>query len=226
MRGLLRSFRLSLRFLLGRRLGLFLAVDALVLVRALWAMLLSSSGDSIQVYRFLFLVPSLVLALPALAGIVDLERRAGCLDLALSAPGAEAYFVRRAGAVAALAAAQGWLLVLLGWLTFDRSFPLLPPLVQTAVVSLFLAAVSLFWAVRLRKAGAVWLASAVTALAAGRWLFFDPTAPLPRAAPRLFFPSLELALPWLESAGVLGAGAALFYLYARGRLRRPERLLS
>jgi RND family efflux transporter MFP subunit len=126
VRGLLRSFRLSLRFLLGRRLGLFLAVDALVLGRALWAMLLSSSGDSIQVYRFLFLLPSLALALPALAGIVDLERRAGCLDLALSAPGAEAYFVRRAGAVAALAAVQGWLLLLRGWLAFDRSFPLLP----------------------------------------------------------------------------------------------------
>ena len=83
-------------------------------------------GGRGDLYRYAFLLPSLLLALPALAGLVDLERRAGCLDLALSAPAAEAYFVRRAGAVCAVIAAQGFLVMLLGWLAHRPRLPAPP----------------------------------------------------------------------------------------------------
>ncbi len=226
MKAFARSIYLALRFLLGRRLGLFVAVDALVIGYLVLLMLLDPEGNRIEVYRFLFLYPSVVLALPTLAGIVDLERKAGCLDLALSTPNAEGYFLRRAGAVCFLVAAQGTLLTLFGWLLGERAFPLLPALLQIVVVSAFLGAVSLFWAVRLRTAGGVWLASAVTVAAMGRWFFFDPTAQETGAAHQPLFPKLEDSLPWLASAAALALGATLFYLYARRRLRRPERMLS
>jgi hypothetical protein len=222
----LRSAYLSLSLLLGRRLVLFALIDALVLLYLLYSMLLESEGDAGSLFRYAFLLPSLLLALPALAGLVDLERRAGCLDLALSSPAAEAYFVRRAGAVCAVIAVQGFLVMLLGWLVTDQGFPLLPPLLQIVVVSLFLGAVALFWAVRLRTSGAVWLASAATVALMSPWFFISPIPPRFLAHYGRFLPGVEEALPWLRSLAVLAAGAALFYLYARRRLRRPERMLS
>jgi hypothetical protein len=226
LRDLLRSMRLSLGMLLGRRLGLFVAIDALVVGGAVLQMLLEREGEAADLYRFVFLIPSLILALPALAGIVDLERRAGCLDLALSAPSAEGYFLRRAGAVCAVTAIQGWLVMLLGWFLDGYSFPILPPLAQVAVVSLLLGAVSLFWAVRLRTAGAVWLASTVSLCLLGKWFFFNPIPPRYGEAFGSFLPGPEKALAWLGSAGVLAAASALFFLYARRRLRRPELIIS
>ena len=226
MRDLLRSLLLSLRLLLGRRLGLFATIDALVLGGSLLTMLLESEGEPAELYRSIFLFPSLILALPALAGIVDLERRAGCLDLALSSPSAEGYFLRRAGAVCAVAAVQGWLMMLLGWVVEGFSFPILAPLVQIVVVSLFFGSVSLFWAVRLKTAGGVWLASIVTLVLLGKWFFFNPIPPRYGARFGAFLPGAEAALPWLGSVAVLIAGSALFFLYARRRLRRPELILS
>ena len=228
MRALLRSMRLSLGLLLGRRLGLFAAIDALVVGGAVFQMLLEGEGEAADLYRFVFLVPSVILALPALAGMVDLERRAGCLDLALSAPSAEGYFLRRAGAVCAVTTAQGWLVILLGWFLGDSesTFPIVPPLVQVALVSLLLGAVSLFWAVRLRTAGAVWLASTVSLCVLGKWFFFNPIPPRYGEAFGSFLPGPEAALAWLGSTGVLAAASALFFLYARRRLRRPELIIS
>lgn len=226
MRDLLRSLLLSLRLLLGRRLGLFATIDALVLGGSLLTMLLQSEGEPAELYRSIFLFPSLILALPALAGIVDLERRAGCLDLALSSPSAEGYFLRRAGAVCAVAAAQGWLMMLLGWVAGGFSFPILAALVQIVAASLFFGSVSLFWAVRLKTAGGVWLASIVTLVLLGKWFFFNPIPPRYGARFGAFLPGAEAALPWLGSVAVLIAGSALFFLYARRRLRRPELILS
>jgi hypothetical protein len=226
LRRSLRSGYLSLSLLLGRRLALFAVIDALVLLFLLFSMLLESEGDAGSIFRYAFLLPSLLLALPALAGLVDLERRAGCLDLALSSPAAEAYFVRRAGAVCAAVAAQGFLVMLLAWSVVDGGFPLLPPLLQVVVVSLFLGAVSLFWAVRLRTSGAVWLASAATVATLSPWFFLDPIPPRFQTHYGRFLPGAEEALPWLRGMAILAAGAALFYLYARRRLRRPERMLS
>lgn len=226
LRGLLGAARLSLALLLGRRLGMFATIDALVVALSLFFMLLSGEGDTIAAYPFLFLFPTLILSLPAMAGMVDLERRAGCLDLALSAPAAEGYFVRRAGAVCGFAAVQGAVLVFLGWLAAGRVFPLLAGLIQIAVVCAFLGAVSLFWAVRLRTAGAVWLASAVTVGLMGRWFFFDPTTWIAGTAERPLLPWGQEALDWLPSLAVLSLATVLFYLYARRRLRRPELMLS
>ncbi|HEY4574118.1 MAG TPA: hypothetical protein VIJ26_09150, partial [Thermoanaerobaculia bacterium] len=157
---------------------------------------------------------------------VDLERRAGCLDLALSAPAAEAYFVRRAGAVCAVIAVQGYLVMILGWFLNGYGFPLLAPLIQIVVISLFLGTVSLFWAVRLRTSGAVWLASAVTVAAMSPWFFTNPIPDRLKAHYGALLPGAEESLPWLRSLAILAVGAALFYLYARRRLRRPERMLS
>lgn len=226
MRDLPRSLLLSLRLLLGRRLGLFAAIDALVLGGSLLTMLLEGEGEPAELYRSVFLYPSLILALPALAGIVDLERRAGCLDLALSSPSAEGYFLRRAGAVCAVAALQGWVMMLLGWVVYGFNFPILAPLVQILAVSLFFGAVSLFWAVRLKTAGGVWLATAVTLAILGKWFFFNPIPPRFGAKFGAFLPGAEAALPWLGSVAVLAGGSALFFLYARRRLRRPELILS
>lgn len=226
MRDLLRSLLLSLRLLLGRRLGLFAAIDALVLGGSLLAMLLESEGEPAELYRSIFLFPSLILALPALAGIVDLERRAGCLDLALSSPSAEVYFLRRAGAVCAVATLQGWLMMILGWVVYGLSFPILTTLVQILAVSLFFGAVSLFWAVRLKTAGGVWLATIVTLAILGKWFFFNPIPPRYGAKFGAFLPGAEAALPWVGSVAVLAAGSVLFFLYARRRLRRPELILS
>jgi hypothetical protein len=226
MRDLLRSLRLSLGLLLGRRLALFAAIDILVVGGSVLQMLLEGEGEPSDLYRFVFLVPSLILALPALAGMVDLERRAGCLDLALSSPSAERYFLRRAAAVCGLTAVQGWLVMLLGWFLDSFAFPILAPLVQVAAVSLLLGAVSLFWAVRLRTAGGVWLASTVTLALMGSWFFFNPIPPRFGEAFGPFLPGPEAALAWLRSVTVLAAGSALFFLYARRRLRRPELIIS
>ncbi len=226
MRELLRSMRLSLSLLLGRRLALFAAVDAVVVGGSVLQMLLEGEGEPSELYQFVFFVPALILALPALAGMVDLERRAGCLDLALSVPSAEGYFLRRAAAVCCLTAGQGWTVMLLGWFLNGFSFPILSPLVQVAAVSLLLGAVALFWAVRLRTAGGVWLASMVTLVLMGKWFFFNPIPPRFGEAFGRFLPGPEAALAWLRSAAVLAVGSALFFLYARRRLRRPELIIS
>lgn len=225
MRRRLRTLRLSLELLLGRRLVLFGVLDALVLGWAFLAMLLAD-GEPETLYRMVVLLPFLLLGLPTLSGLVVLERRAGCLDLALSAPDAEGYFLRRTASVCALMAAQGWAVMLAGWLFEDRGFPLLVALSQVAAVSLFLGAVALFWAVRLKSAGGVWLASMGTIVLLKDWFFFNP---IPSRYWSSFGPLLlaaEESLPWLASLAVLAAATAIFYLYARRRLRRPESLIS
>jgi hypothetical protein len=116
--------------------------------------------------------------------------------------------------------------MILSWFFASPHFPLISPLVQIAVISLFLGAVSLFWAVRLRTAGGVWLASAVTVGLMGRWFFFNPIPPRLGSIYGPLLPGAEESLAWLGSLAVLATGTALFYLYARRRLRRPERMLS
>lgn len=226
MREVLRGVRLSLELLLGRRLVLFAAVDALVVGFALLMMLLTSDGDPRDLYLTVFLLPALLLGLPALSGLVAVERRAGCLDLALSVPSAERYFLRRVAAVCGVTVAQGWLVLVLGWLYEGFAFPLLAPLLQVVVASAFLGAVALFWAVRLKTAAAVWLASMVTLALMGRWFFASPVPDRFHAAYGVLLPAFEPALPWLRSLAVLAGATILFFLYARRRLRRPELLIS
>jgi hypothetical protein len=222
-----RQVRLTLELLLGRRLGLFLVADLIVIGSAVIGMLIESGGEPAAVYRQVVLIPFLLLGLPALASIVDVERRAGCLDLALSVPSVERYFLRRAAAVTGALAVQGTAIVLADWL-IEGWFPLLGVLVQVTVTAAFLGTASLFWAVRLRTAGGVWLASTATALALYPWLFFSPIpdrlfgiGQYDRLTPRGTF-----ALEWSASVAVLGVSAVLFFFYARRRLRRPETLIS
>src|SRR5262249_51807497 len=160
---------------------------------ALLAVLLGEGDEPGAMWSGVVLPPLLLLGLPALSGVVDLERRAGCLDLALAAPAVEAYFVRRTAAVCAVRCAQGSLLMLADWLHESASFPLLSVVLQAAVVSLFLGAASLFWAVRLKTAGAVWLATMATLAALGRWFFFNPV-------PDVVFGKHGALLPYGEDA--------------------------
>ena len=224
MRSALRGVKSSLELLLGRRLWLFAGIDALVIGMALLDMLLGDGGAPAGIYTWVILMPFLLLGLPALSGIIEVERRAGCLDLALSTPGAVGYFVRRAAAVCGVMAVQGWVLTVLDWLYEDRKFPLLAPLAQITAVIFLLGAVSLFWAVRLKTAGAVWLASMVTLVVLRPWFFRNP---IPSVFSRYgaWLPDFDEGLPWLGSLAVLATAATLFSLYARRRLRRPESML-
>jgi hypothetical protein len=222
----LRSLRLTLELLLGRRLLLFALLDLAVVLAGLFSLLLGDEGSASSPYLWMFLFPSLVLGLPALSGLVAVERRAVCLDLALTAPAAEVYFVRRAATVGVLMAVQGTAVMLLVWITSGRAFPLVTPLLSVVVVSAFLAAVVLFWAVHVASAGAVWLAAVGTAALFSGALLADPIPPRFDAVYGAFLPGLDFAVPWLGRLAVLALGAALFFLYARRRLRRPELLIS
>ncbi len=225
MRGLLRGVKSSLELLLGRRLWLFAGIDALVILSTLLDMLLGDGGEPAGIYTWVILMPFLLLGLPALSGIVEVERRAGCLDLALSTPGSTMYFVRRAAAVCGVMAVQGWVLTVLDWLYEERGFPLLAPLAQITAVIFLLGALALFWAVRLKTAGAVWLASMVTLVVLRPWFFRNPISDLYFSHFGPLLPGPDEALPWLGSLAVLGTAATLFSLYARRRLRRPESML-
>jgi hypothetical protein len=218
-----RSWRRSLSLLAGRRLPLVATADAVLVLWALYAALLGG-GEPSGFFVVAVLVPLLLLALPLAADAVAVERRAGCLDVALAAPRAEAYFLRRIVAVALVASAQGSTLVLLWW-SLDPSFPLLTVLAQGVLVTVFVMAVALFWAVRLRTPGGVWLAALATVAVFGRWFFFDP---VPRRLSGVAGPLLPGgwdAVRWAGTALVLATASVLFFLYARRRLRRPELLL-
>lgn len=225
MRSTLRQTRLSLELLLGRRLLMFALIDLAVLLFAVLSMLLGDGGEPAGIYTWVILMPFLLLGLPALSGIVEVERRAGCLDLALSSPGAVGYFVRRAAAVCGLMALQGWVLTLADWFYESRRFPLLAPLAQIAAVTFLLGALALFWAVRLKTAGAVWLASMMTLVVLRPWFFRNPIPDLYFSKSGAWLPGPDAALPWAGSLAVLATAATLFSLYARRRLRRPESML-
>jgi hypothetical protein len=60
----------------------------------------------------------------------------------------------------------------------------------------------------------------------GRWFFFNPIPELLVTSYGSWLPGREESLPWLWSLAVLTGGAALFFLYARRRLRRPELMIS
>lgn len=222
----LQGLRMSLDLLLGRRLVLFAIGDVVVVGWSLLAMLLEAGDEPQAIYRQVVLIPFLILGLPALAGLVEVERRAGCLDLALSAPRVESYFLRRAGAVSLLLTLQGAALILVTWLKEGRWFPILSCLAQVLVVSVFLGALSLFWAVRLKTAGGVWLASVSTVGLLYRWFFHNPVPDRHFGTRQSLFPREDDLVQWAVSVAVLGAATVLLYLYARRRLRRPETMIA
>ncbi|HJQ40354.1 MAG TPA: hypothetical protein VKB93_24685 [Thermoanaerobaculia bacterium] len=219
MRVWLARVRLSLVLLTERRLALFAVIDGFFLFAG-FSIALLGSGSATDFWLPMFLLPALFVAVPILADAVAVERRSGTLDLALTSPGADRYFERRAIAVAALLVAQGWLGVLLARL-IGEPFPLSGPFAQVIVTAIFLAAAVLYWAVRLETTGAAMFATYATAAVFAKWLFSNPIHPPTTLQP------MELGdyIDYAQQNLVLSLAAAVFYLYTRQRLARPERLL-
>jgi hypothetical protein len=169
-------------------------------------------------------MPLLVIGVPMLAETVAVERRSGTLDLALTSPGARFYFERRVGAVIAVAILQGWIAIaIVRLLMRSEPFPLSGPFVQVITSALFIGAVVLNWAVRVRTAGAVIFATYATALAFSPWLFSNPMHPPTTMNGPMTIGDL---IAFSQNNLVLLAGAAVFFLYARQRLARPEAIIT
>jgi hypothetical protein len=219
----LLRIRLSLRLLTERRAALFIGIDALLFFAGLM-MGLGGSGSVVDFWFALVLMPLLTVAVPMLGDTVAVERRAGTLDLALTSPGARYYFERRVGAVVVVAVLQGWCaLLLVRALMHSEPFPLSGPLFQTLSASLFIGAVALNWAVRVRGAGAVILATYATAAAFSPWLLSNPIHPPTTMNGPMTAHDL---IAWTQNNLVLLAAAATFYLYARQRLMNEEAMIT
>lgn len=218
-----RRARYSAELLLEKRLWLFLLVDSILVFRGLLESMIAG-GRTHEIYVQSVLFPSLLLGLPALSGVLALERRAGSLDLALAVPSTERYFRRRLVPILVFLTFQGWVLVTVAHLeTGESSFEWLRYLYQAVELHAFLGAVVLFWATRLESSGAVFLAATGTSGLAYGWLsrrldfrFFDWDAGTSR----------QQLIEWFVEAVFLLFATLLFYLYARERLRRPETLAS
>jgi len=222
MRTMLTRVRLSIALLTERRLALYAWVDLLLAFVGLGLAFSSARGSSMDFYFPFFLLPVLFVAVPMLSDAVAVERRSGTLDLALTSPGAAFYFERRMLAVAALMIVQGSIGVVLAYV-LGENFDLVTPFVQIIVVSLFTSAVVLNWSVRFKSAGAVMFATYATAGVFTPWFFSNPIWP-----PTTFIRQRQIG-DWIDYGQqnlVLLTAAAVFYLYARQRLARPERLIA
>lgn len=227
----LRRVVLDLRLLLGGKLVLFAVLDALLVLSAFFEVMAEGGGINL-VYVRVVVIPALVLGVPALSSVLALERRAGSLDLALAVPSTVGFFLRRTSSVIAVLGAQSLVLLLLAYVERAESLAsalttdfgtLARALAQTSAVLLLLPAVVLFWSVRARSAGAVMVGSAATLLALMPWVS-RPPVPEPSIDKLLGLPVWILS--WGLDFSILVAAVLVFGLYARERLRRPERLLT
>jgi hypothetical protein len=220
--------RACLELQLGRQLVLVIVLDVVLLGFGALSAMASPDAPGPLLYVGSCLVPLFALGVAALADLVALERRAGCLELALAAPSGELYFLRRVGVVVAVLLVQGTMVMTLGWLATDAEFPLLTVLTQLAAVTLFTGAVAVFWAVRLASAGGVWLAAIATVFAAGRWTLWVPVVTPQPGGPRIgkLLPDPWGVWEWAAHTIPLLIAASLLVLYARRRLRRPESILA
>jgi hypothetical protein len=214
--------RLSLTLLTERRLALFATLDGFFLLAGL-TMAFSSGNSAADFYGPMFGAPALLIGIPMLAETVAVERRSGTLDLALTSPGARFYFERRAGAVAALMIAQGWLAVIISRIAVEK-FPVVIALVQIVIASAFVGAAALNWSVRLKTSGAVVFATAATIAAFSPWFFSNPIHPpaYQGHGPMTIGDYVEYA----RVNVILGGAAIIFYLYARQRLSNPESIIT
>ena len=226
-----RRIVLDLRLLLGGKLFLFAVLDALLVLSAFFDVMAEGGGINL-VYVRVVVIPALVIGVPALSSVLALERRAGSLDLALAVPSTVRFFLRRASAVIAVLTAQSVGLLLLAYVERTESLvsavttdaiDLIRALAQTGAVLLLLPAVVLFWSVRTRSAGAVMVGSAATLLLLMPWVS-RPPIPEPSINRLLGVPVWILS--WGLDFSILVAAVLVFGLYARERLRRPERLLT
>ncbi len=215
--------RLSLQLLTGRRAALFISIDGLFLFAGLMIGL-NGSGTARDFWNPLFLMPLLVVGVPVLADAVAVERRSGTLDLALTSPGARFYFERRVAAVAGIMVLQGWMAIGIVRMTMrTEPFPLSGPFVQAISVALFIGAVVLNWAVRLRTPGAVMFATWITAAAFAPWLFSNPIHPPTSMNGPMTVGDL---IAWTQNNLALVVAATTFYLYARQRMARAEAIIT
>lgn len=214
---------LDLRLLLGGKLLLFAALDALLVLDAAFRTLAEGAGLN-ETYARVVVMPVLLLGVPALSSVLALERRAGSLDLALAVPSTVGFVARRTSSVVGLLALQSVVLLLAAFVEGpDGVGDLLRAALQSAVVLLLLPAVVVFWSVRLRSGGAVLVASAATFLALMPWIARPPA---PEATPETLLGLPVWILSWGLDLSLLLAALAVFGLYARERLRRPETLLT
>ncbi len=214
----------AFQLLLDRRLWMYLAGDAyFIFVGLLVAIDSMGSGELLdQLYPRIVVAPMLVLGLPAMSGVLALERRAGSLDLALAVPSTERYFLRRIAPVSLFMIVQGWIVLLFA----ARGWDLLRALYQSTVTAALLGALTLFWAVRLKTSGAVLVASAVSVGLLVPWIFYSPSTPFVEGAPLELLGIRLDVLGWAWKAAVETLAAAILFLYARTRLRRPESMLA
>lgn len=235
--GFLRRSVYAFELLLEGRLALFVVADLILVFQGLLRALLGNA-DLDGLYRFLVVVPILVLGVLVTASVVALERRAGSLDLALAVPSTEHYFVRRVAPVCAFLLAQAWLLFFVAYLIiYEKRFFehllsaeglfVLPAMLHAALVALLTGTVTLFWAARISTTGGTAAAAFLTLFALSKWIFKSPI--LQGLGPSVtwlagFVPPVLLELVW--NLGVLAIAAAIFFLYARERLRRPEKMLG
>lgn len=221
---LLRRAGYAFQLLLDRRLWYYVAGDAFFLfVGLLEAIDAMGGGDWLdRLYPRIVVMPMLVLGLPAMSSVVALERRAGSLDLALAVPSTERYFLRRIAPICVFFMVQGSIVLFLaadGW-------ELVRALYQSTVLAVFLGAITLFWAVRLKTSGAVFVASVATVALLSSWIFFSPVTRLAVGAPPELLGVPLPTLGWFWKAAVETLAALIFFLYARQRLRRPESMLA
>ena len=225
------AFQLTLE----RRLWLFVVIDAmLVLQGAIQALI--GGGKLDEIYRSSVFIPSVLLVLPVLSGIVALERRVGSLDLALSAQSTERYFLRRVAPVCILFFLQGALFLTLSyfethglknfWSIDSPAFALLRAVVQCLLLHLFIGAVVLFWATRLRTSGGVWGAALITVMLFRSWLTTDALWSGAFSSKEMLFGIPRPLLTWVWAMAVVALATMILYLYARERLRRPETMLD
>jgi hypothetical protein len=215
--------RVSLALLTERRVALLLSVDGFFLFGGL-VLSFSQSGSVRDFWFPLFLLPSIFLGVPVMADAVAVERRSGTLDLALTSPGARLYFERRVGTVALLMIVQGWMTIVITRLLNAAYFPLSGPLVQVVFVSVFIAAITLNWTLRLKTAGAVVFATYATLLAFAPWLFSNPIHP-PTEMPNGPMTMADY-VDYVQQNLVLAVAALVAYLYALQRLSRPEMIIQ
>ncbi len=214
----------NLALLLERRLWIYLAGDAMFLFLGMVQAIEATNGSDLvsRLYPHVVVLPGLVLGLPAMSGVLALERRAGSLDLALAVPSTERYFRRRILPICVFLAVQGAVVMALatdGW-------ELARALVQSTVLSFLLGALTLFWATRLKTSGAVMVASLATVALLSPWIFFSPVTRLGYGAPPMLFGIPLPVIVWSWKAAVQALAALILYLYARQRLRRPEVMLT
>lgn len=222
VRAALVRLRHSITLLTERRILLFVILDALFLYAGLMIGLYGEHGSAADLWLPLIVFPAFVVCVPMLADTVAVERRSGTLDLALTSPAAAFYFERRVLSVCVLLVTQGWLAMIVARLCMDK-FALSGPFAQVVILALFIGAVTLNWAVRLRTAGAVMFATYLTALVFSPWIASNPVHP-----PVMMNGPMTLIdlWHWTQNNLVLLGSAAVFYAYARQRLMRPELIIT